>query len=48
MSKIGFPKKVLGKTKICDFRFFKKKRAKTINSQKDLKDFEKTLYIFFI
>ena len=24
MSKIGFPEKVLGKTKICDFRFLKK------------------------
>jgi hypothetical protein len=42
MSKIGFPEKVLGKTKICEFRFFEKseqKSTKTINPQKDLKPF---------
>ena len=42
MSKIGFPEKVLGKTKICDYPLFKKveqKSTNTINPQKDLKPF---------
>ena len=40
MSKIGFYRKGLGKKK--------NMRLLNINSQKDLKDFEKTLYNFFI
>jgi hypothetical protein len=44
MSKIGFPEKVLGKRKMCDYPLLGKveqKSTKTINSQKDLKDLMK-------